>query len=195
MKTNLLLCLFLFVFGILTTFGQDLSQLKQTFEKPSLGISINQFQRDFGVGLIYTSKYFGNKSKKAIKASYNFQYLEHVNDNAQTVWTNYSNAKLGLVLATNPIHNFFRYYGELGGILILPNSQFSDESVIPGAYGLFGFEFLFLNEDRLSKSIFIELGAMGTGATAEKVLNEPIYSNGFSISVGFRLFPKNSKNE
>jgi hypothetical protein len=35
-------------------------------------------------------------------------------------------------------------------------------------------------------SYFIELGGVGTGANADKVTGNPIYSNGFLISVGFR---------
>jgi hypothetical protein len=34
---------------------------------------------------------------------------------------------------------------------------------------------------------FIELGAVGTGAKADKLPTNPIYSNGFLMSVGFRF--------
>lgn len=38
-----------------------------------------------------------------------------------------------------------------------------------------------------SSNYFIEIGAVGTGAKADEVVNEPIYSNGLTISTGFRL--------
>ncbi len=154
----------------------------------SVGLSIQQYQKDFGIGLQLTSPYWGKKTNSAIRLAYNFQYLEHLDENSKIIWTNYQNLKLGYVLATKPIQDFFRYYGEIGGIFIFPNEIFSGESVVPGIYGIFGFEFLFPNENKLSKSIFIELGALGTGAKAEKVETEPIYSNGFLISTGLRLF-------
>ena len=37
-------------------------------------------------------------------------------------------------------------------------------------------------------SYFIEIGGIGTGATADKVANKPIYSNGLMLSTGFRIY-------
>ncbi|HEY5825345.1 MAG TPA: hypothetical protein VIT44_13315, partial [Cyclobacteriaceae bacterium] len=61
--------------------------------------------------------------------------------------------------------------------------KFSSEQFVFGGYGLFGFEF-FMHS---SSNYFIELGGIGTGARADKIASQPIYSNGFLISTGFRL--------
>jgi hypothetical protein len=39
-------------------------------------------------------------------------------------------------------------------------------------------------------SYFAELGAVGIGARAEKLSSQPLYSNGFSISTGLRVYLK-----
>ncbi len=162
------------------------------FQNLSFGVSVNQFHRDFGVGLNLTSPYWGKKTRTALRLAYNFMYLEHLNTNTETVWTSYRNVQLGILLATKPINEFFRYYGQVGGIVLLPNEEFSSEREVLGIYGLFGFEFLFESTRKLSKSIFIELGAVGTGAKGDLLVGAPIYSNGFVISTGLRLFFRKS---
>jgi hypothetical protein len=90
---------------------------------------------------------------------------------------------LGMVGVSGVVRNFLRLYGEGGVIMLLPSSEFSNESNVMGGYGVFGFEF---HMDR-ANNYFIEIGGVGTGATAEKIPTNPIYSNGFTISVGYRL--------
>ncbi len=51
----------------------------------------------------------------------------------------------------------------------------------------FGFEFFFTENTNRNPSYFIELGGIGTGAIANKLSSNPIYSNGFLISVGYRF--------
>jgi len=75
-----------------------------------------------------------------------------------------------------------RLYGEGGIIALFPSSRFSGETFILGGYGLFGFEFFFDSKN----NYFIEIGGIGTGAVAEKVSGQPIYSNGILINVGYR---------
>lgn len=77
-----------------------------------------------------------------------------------------------------------RLYGEGGVITIFPSSDFSSDDMVFGGYGLFGFEFFFGKMG----NYFIEIGGIGTGAVADKIINRPIYSNGLSISTGFRFF-------
>jgi hypothetical protein len=55
-----------------------------------------------------------------------------------------------------------------------------------GGYGLFGFEFFFTKFG----NYFIEIGAVGTGAKADKVASKPIYSNGLTVSTGMRFILK-----
>ncbi|MBC8485793.1 MAG: hypothetical protein H8D45_07100, partial [Bacteroidetes bacterium] len=78
---------------------------------------------------------------------------------------------------------FIRLYGEGGIISLFPSDEFSSEEFVFGGYGLFGFEF-YMNS---RSNYFIEIGGVGTGATADNITNEPIYSNGLLISTGFRI--------
>jgi len=55
--------------------------------------------------------------------------------------------------------------------------------LVLGGYGLFGFEFKIAPRF----AYFIELGAVGTGATADKIESKPVYSNGFLTSVGLKI--------
>jgi hypothetical protein len=104
----------------------------------------------------------------------------------ETVWMPYSNVSLGLIGISAVIVEHIRLYGEGGTVLLFPSDSFSSKSIVVGGYGLFGFEF-FMDKNGC---YFIELGGIGTGAVADKVLSKPIYSNGFTISTGFRFYLK-----
>lgn len=145
------------------------------------GFNVNQYQSDFGVGLHIISPYFLN-SKIAVRAGINQQWLEYF-DGTETTWSPYQNIQLGLRARSEILENKIFIYGEGGVITILPNSDFSESDTEFGGYGLFGFEF----KPSTRFGYFIELGGVGTGATANKLVNKPIYSNGFMINVGFRI--------
>ena len=98
-------------------------------------------------------------------------------------WTPYSNVSLGIMSVGGYLTDFLKLYGEGGVIGILPSNRFSTKDVAMGGYGLFGFEFFMQN----GFNYFIEIGGIGTGATADKIATKPIYSNGLSVSTGFRV--------
>lgn len=168
---------------VLTTALLSLSSFIYAQEKNSfgVGININQFQNDFGLGVHIISPYFANNSV-AVRLGANLQWLQHI-DNNETTWSPYSNIQLGFRGRHQIIENKLFVYGEGGTVLILPNSAFSTKQKLFGGYGLFGFEFSYSN--RLG--YFIELGGMGTGAKADKIQSQPIFSNGFTASTGFRF--------
>lgn len=145
-----------------------------------LGFHLSQYQNDFGLGVNLTSPYFAN-DHIAVRLRGNVMWLEHFK-NIETTWTPYSNFQLGIVGVGGTINNSIRLYGEGGIIGILPDSDFSSSDSEFGGYGLFGFEFFFQE----AHNYFIELGGVGTGAKADKVITQPIYSNGFIINVGYR---------
>jgi hypothetical protein len=145
------------------------------------GFQLNQYQRDFGMGLTATSPFIVHNSL-ALRARGNFMFYEHP-EHGTTTWTPYSNASLGVVGVGGYIANFMRLYGEGGVIFLFPAADFSSESFQIGGYGLFGFEFFMTP----MTNYFVEIGGVGTGAVADKVENEPIYSNGLLISTGFRI--------
>ena len=149
--------------------------------KLEIGFNLSQYQKDFGLGLHLISPYF-IKSTIAIKVGANIQWLEYING-TETTWATYQNFQLGIRGRSVIVSDKIFIYGEGGFITILPNSNFSSESSVFGGYGLFGFEF----KPSPKFAYFIELGGVGTGATADKIAGKPIYSNGFLTNVGFRI--------
>ena len=146
-----------------------------------VGFNISQYQKDFGIGIHVISPYFLWKMV-AIKAGTNIQWLENFN-NTKTIWTPYQNIHLGIRGRSNVVTHNISIYGEGGMLIILPNTDFSSESVVGGGYGLFGFEFRTLPRF----AYFIELGGVGSGATADRIVGKPIYSNGFLINAGLKV--------
>ena len=67
-------------------------------------------------------------------------------------------------------------------MVLMPADDFSNDDFVLVGYGLFGFEFM-------DKGIncLIEIVGVGTGALADKVATEPIYSNGLLIGTGFTI--------
>lgn len=170
---------------MLTVNGQE----KQVSQKFSWGFQLCQYQKDFGFGINLTSPYFAN-GYMAFRLRSNLMYLEHINivekgndKYTETVWTSYANASFSYVGSSQIIADFLRLYGEGGLILLFPSGDFSSESILPGGFGLFGFEFYMSNRH----NYYIEIGGVGTGATADKVEGKPIFSNGLMINTGFRM--------
>jgi len=168
---------FIIILFILFSF----SMKAQNLNKTSLGFQINQHQKDFGVGLHLVTPYFANQ-RAAITISGNAQWLEHITDDEWT-WSPYGHVKLGFRARQFIIEDKIFVYGEGGPLLLIPNTEFSSKKSPAGGYGLFGFEF----DTGCLVSFYLELGAMGTGAKADKLTANPIYSNGFTSSAGLRI--------
>lgn len=136
------------------------------------------------MGVHLTTPWFANQ-KIAVRARSNVLFHEHLQD-GETTWSPYLNATLEAAGKTGSIGDFNRLYGEGGIVGLFPNKSFSSKAFEIGGYGLFGFEF-YMNP---GANYFIEIGAVGTGAKADR----PIYSNGLTISTGFRYHFSNQKN-
>lgn len=170
----------LLIIALITSFS-IYSQEKSFGRKMALGFQLTQHQKDFGIGLNFSTPYFANEAI-AFRFRGHLIWNQHLDSDIATTWSPYSNLSFGIVAVAGEIGNFMRLYGEGGTIVIFPSSNFSAESYHFGGYGLFGFEF-FMNP---YSNYFIELGGLGTGATADKLAGKPIYSNGFLINVGYR---------
>ena len=169
------------IFSFILT-GLSLSaQETEISNSMGIGFHLAQYQNDFGVGVNVVSPYF-LKNTLAIRLRGNLMWLEHMDEMTETTWTPYSNLSLGIVSVAGEIGGFMRLYSEGGIMLLFPSSDFSSESTEFGGFGLFGFEFFFNSKS----NYFIELGGVGTGANADKVPGQPIYSNGLMMQVGFR---------
>ncbi|WP_323757102.1 hypothetical protein [Roseivirga sp.] len=176
-NTVLLICIL--ICGISSsTYAQETEEINSNW---GLGFHIKQNQQDFGLGVNMTSPYFAQK-KVALRVRANLLFNEHINNTNITTWTPYSSMSLGIIGVAGKIGEFIRLYSEGGLTLLLPSSEFSSESTVLGGYGLFGFEF-FMHQ---SANYFIEIGGVGTGASADKIVGNPIYSNGLMINVGYR---------
>ncbi len=147
-----------------------------------LGFQLVQYQNDFGLGFNMTSPYFLYNRLAAV-AKGNLMWNEHIDNSAETTWSNYSNVSLGIKVFSGNVGQHIRLYGEGGVLIIQPSSSFSSKNSELGGYGLFGFEF-FMNEHG---NYFIEIGGIGTGAVADKIALKPFYSNGLLLSTGFRF--------
>lgn len=147
-----------------------------------IGFNVTQIQKDFGLGLNVVSPYFFQK-KMAIRVRGNFMFNEN-NPDSLVRWTPYSNFSVGLIGVGGMISQRIRLYGEGGAICLIPSKELSNNDFVMGGYGVLGFEFF------VSKGFnyYLEIGGVGTGARAEKIINKPIYSNGFLIGTGIRLF-------
>ena len=155
--------------------GQELSK------KLGFGFQLGQYQDNFGLGVNFTSPYFLYQHI-ALRVRGNVMWNEYVGPDG-TTWSDYSNLSIGVVSVAGEVGSFMRLYGEGGFLMIFPNTDFSSTSLETGGYGLFGFEFFFYPKG----NYFIEIGGVGTGAKADKIATNPIYSNGLLINAGFRF--------
>jgi len=148
------------------------------------GFQLDQYEKDFGLGVSITSPYIID-DKIAFRLRTNLMFNENI-QNVITTWTPYSNVSFGCVGIGGMVGDYIRLYGEGGIIGLLPSNKFSTDKFVLGGYGLFGFEF-FMNNNI---NYFIEIGGIGTGATEDIIVTKPIYSNGLLISAGLRVHLK-----
>jgi len=167
-----------FILYILSVRGQE-----RDFNKFSYGFQLVKFQNEFGFGVHLLSPEFKNLR---LNAKINLNWLNHLDNQSNQTWTEFLNNQVGINFHTS-ITNRINLYSEGGVVILFPNNSFSDESIDFGGYGLFGFEFFFTENTSRNPSYFIELGGIGTGAVASKIVSNPIYANGFLISVGYRF--------
>lgn len=145
------------------------------------GFNVNQYQNDFGMGLNVTSPYFAN-DQVAIRIKGNLMFTENIKDSV-TRWTPYAQFSMGIVGIGGMVGESTRIYGEGGMVALNASDEISSAGLVLGGYGLLGFEF-FANS---SLNYFIEIGGIGTGARADRLINKPMYSNGFLIGAGLRI--------
>lgn len=167
-----------FILSILSAWAQE-----RDFNKFSYGFQLVKFQDEFGFGIHLLSP--GIKNLR-LNAKVNLNWLNHPDNHGNQTWTEFLNNQFGINYHWS-ITNRLNLYSEGGVVFLFPNNSFSDESIGFGGYGLFGFEFFFTENTSRNPSYFIELGGIGTGAVASKIVSNPIYANGFLISVGYRF--------
>ena len=170
--------------GILLVLLHTGSLLAQSEKNEGLGFGfhLNQYQSDFGLGVNLSSPNFFSESV-CLRLRANAMFYEYINDEFKTDWEPYANIMLGFSSASYKINDAIALYGEGGVIGIFPSSTISSSDLEIGGYGIFGFEFYFYD----GFCYFLEAGGIGIDAVADKLTAEPIYSNGFLMSVGLKV--------
>ncbi len=173
----------------LSFYGQDLRQKGDSLQdkgkrnKMAIGFNLNQYQSDFGLGLNITTPYIAHSI--AFRLQGNYQWLQNIpRGDTSSIWSGYQNLRLGIVTRAFAISRKLSIYSEGGVLMLLANNKVSSAQVLWGGYGIFGVEF----HPTAHWGQFFEAGGVGTGAVADKSIGRPIYSNGFIISTGFRVY-------
>jgi hypothetical protein len=173
-----------FIIALACLYGSGSAQTKELSRNWALGYQMGKFQEDFSLGVNVTSPYF-SKGWLALRLRANVAWHEHINENGNEDWTEYSNVSIGLVSRAADLGGFVRLYGEGGLLLLVPNGSIDSDTVVPTGYGFFGFEFF--SHERFN--YFLEAGG-GGGSVADKLVTNNIYANGFIIQTGFRIHLK-----
>jgi hypothetical protein len=150
----------------------------------SFGFELDSFQQDFGFGGRVTSPNIAHFIRFSGSGGIAWVPNALPLKTTQDTWAPYYYGRLQLEL-TGPQLGPVLTYAFAGAILVGAPSDLSSTEVNVGGLGGFGFEFLI---GRYS-SYYVELGALGTGATADRLVDSPIFANGFLITVGSRFYP------
>ena len=155
------------------------------YDASSVGFALSSGNGDFSTGVAVTSPWFLGSSVAVQAAAMQSWYIHGVDESSgEESWMPYSSYKLGVMGGSVTSNGFMRMYGVGGLLYIAPNKKISDKTSVLGSYGAFGFEFF----SGRNLNYYIELGANGISAHADKLPGKPIYSNGFSTTVGLRYY-------
>jgi len=157
------------------------SNAQEASKKISIGIHVNRQQDNFGYGVnIGSGNIFNTPFHLNIKA--NMSFIENTNDPLKTTWNSFYNFNTGFAWTPSFQQNFISPYLEVGGTAVLTCFKFTSEKIHFGPYALAGFDINTHN----NSSLFFEMGAIYTGAIAERLVNRPTYVSGFLTTVGWR---------
>jgi hypothetical protein len=159
----------------------------------SLGFSIQRIADDLAVGGQASTPAFLRHMLRFTGAG-GVAWYPHATDSAgQEAWKPFGHARLTLEIGPPDFVGApLRPYGFAGAqVLFLPDSL-SSESIAVGAVGGFGFEL----EIRYPReppgtdpvSFFVELGATGNAARADRLADHPAIANGFVMTAGLRAY-------
>ncbi len=106
---------------------------------------------------------------------------------SNTLWADYTDYKMGLILVASLKTKVIRPYIETGFIWVYPSDVFTINKYSWGIYGLLGFEIKFPGD---FLAFYLELGGAGLfqGDQAEKFAGSPHYVTGTTVSLGLRYY-------
>ncbi len=172
-KNTFFLAIFL---GFFVITNQAQTESKQPnpnkFNHFSMGFQLCEYQKDFGIGIHFTSPYIIKRMAFRLRA--NLQFVE-------PTWAPYGQVTLSFVNRYPVIKDKLYVYSEGGGGIIIANRGVSPDAVYGSGFGLFGVEFHPISP----LGFYFEMGGIGTAARTATGYS---YSNGFILHSGMRFY-------
>lgn len=151
-----------------------------------IGFGLADSAGNFGLNVEISSPTFANDFLM-VRAESQVDFMSAPIFVDKNEWELFSTHRIGLVGSSGWNSETIRLYGEFGGILCLPTTKISDDIMHLGIYGLFGFEFFFMDTST-PMAYYIEAGSNGLFGKADKLPTSPAYYNGFSTKTGMRIY-------
>jgi hypothetical protein len=163
---------------------------------PGLGVTVGEPGGDWTVGLDLTSPYLRiptvmGSGFLAFRAGADVALKQGIPLGGTTEsWQGpaYYAVRAGLLGGGAWPNNYFRLYGEVGGVAVFPTSSVAS-SLIPrfGFYGKFGVEFF--QDEKKQHCLFIEVGEqLVFGAGADNLVGAPSMGHGPTVTAGYRIY-------
>lgn len=169
-----LLFIVLFVSTISHAFAQ---------KKIGLGIHINQTQQTVAFGIDVTSPIILRSFHLRLAANQNlFEGAQAVGEKTRIF--GFQEMRLGILWRSAFIKDKLNMYSEAGALVLFNNPKMTDSKTNFGGYGLFGIEVALVRHTWM----YFEMGGIGTGASAGKLLNNPGFGNGLIFGAGARFY-------
>jgi hypothetical protein len=149
----------------------------------ALGFHINQTRQDVALGIDVTSPMISHAFR--LRLAVNQHYFDGIREGQfnNSSFT-YQDLRLGFLGKFAIVEKHLNMYSEGGSLLLFNNPKMTDSKTNFGGYGLFGIEYA------ISRSawMYFEMGGIGTGASAKKLLSSPSFSNGLLFGAGMRFY-------
>ena len=163
---------------------------------PGFGLSVGERGGDWTLGLDVTSPYIRIKGALgdgflAFRAGGDVTLMEGIPlGNTTMAWEApaYVTARLGLIGGGRWPNDYFRLYGEVGGVALFPTSAVA-LSLDPrfGLYANFGVEFF--QDETKQHCLFIEIGEqLVFGVGADNFIGSPSMGQGPTVTAGYRIY-------
>jgi len=150
------------------------------------GFGLSDSAGNFGLNLELSSPTFA-RDFLIVRAESQLDFLSLPGVSSDAAWSKFSSHRLGLAGNGGWNSETIRLYGEFGGLMVLPDSSFSEKTAQWGIYGLFGFEF-FVIDDKNPVAYYLEAGSTGLFGGADKLPDDPSYYSGFCTKTGLRFY-------
>lgn len=150
----------------------------------SLGFSAGQLTDNSWIGLEVSSPVMHRHFSLRLVAS--VHWLEAYKAQRDR-WGTFSTLSPTVVIYTR-VKDRSRWYIDLGPMFIIPQNRISEKKLVSGISALAGIEVFVLRTSNRSVGYHFNIGVNYANAYADKLENDPRYSNGFIFSNGFRFY-------